>query len=331
MKKLITTMLIASAFVVKAQIIEKVTFEDLNLPNDTFDDGRKSPAQLNLYESGKLLFNNFFDTSFGGFWSKGFAFSTKTDSTTAGFTNMYSCIAAAGNNQSKTYAVVQPNGIIKPSANVTGDFYIKSMYVNNSTYAYKSMQNGDFFAKKFGGVSGNDKDFFLLQIIGFKTADTDSGKLVTTDTVDFYLADYRFDDNSRDYIVNSWTQVDLNSLGKVDSIGFYLTSSDTGMFGMNTPAFFCIDDIEYEYEDVSTGINQSKLVYSKIYPNPVRDVLFIESNEQITELFVVDLSGKILNTFINTYQVDVSGLQPGAYLLIIRSFDKQSVQPFIKQ
>ena len=30
-------------------------------------------------------------------------------------------------------------------------------------------------------------------------------------TVEFYLADFRFDDNAEDYIINDWTLVDLKT------------------------------------------------------------------------------------------------------------------------
>ena len=62
-------------------------------------------------------------------------------------------------------------------------------------------------------------------------------------TVDFYLADYRFADNSKDYIVENWEYVDLSSLGVVKSLEFSLNSSDAGVFGMNTPAYFAMDDL----------------------------------------------------------------------------------------
>jgi hypothetical protein len=61
--------------------------------------------------------------------------------------------------------------------------------------------------------------------------------------VHFYLADYRFEDNAEDYIVKTWEWFDLSSLGRADSLMCTLGSSDTGMFGMNTPAYFCVDNL----------------------------------------------------------------------------------------
>ena len=43
---------------------------------------------------------------------------------------------------------------------------IDGLYVTNNNYAYYSMLNGDAFAKKFGGGSSDDEDWFLLTITG---------------------------------------------------------------------------------------------------------------------------------------------------------------------
>jgi hypothetical protein len=42
--------------------------------------------------------------------------------------------------------------------------------------------------------------------------------------------------------IDKWTYVDLTEFGKVDAIFFTLTSSDNGDYGMNTPAYFCMDN-----------------------------------------------------------------------------------------
>ena len=91
-------------------------------------------------------------------------------------------------------------------------------------------------AKQFGGVDGTDPDYFKLLVWGRKGRSS-------TDTLDFYLADYRDDDSEKDFIIETWQWVDLSSLGKVDSLIFGLESSDMGDWGMNTPAYFCLDDL----------------------------------------------------------------------------------------
>jgi hypothetical protein len=65
-----------------------------------------------------------------------------------------------------------------------------------------------------------------------------------------------------------------------------------------------------------------------VYPNPVKDVLTIQSSEFKNSRFaeIYDLSGKLIKTFTGN-STDVSALQKGVYILNI---DNQSVK-FIKE
>ncbi|MBO4549163.1 MAG: DUF4465 domain-containing protein, partial [Bacteroidaceae bacterium] len=63
-----------------------------------------------------------------------------------------------------------------------------------------------------------------------------------------YLADLR--DEATAYIINDWRYVDLSGLGAVAKLGFELSSSDTGEWGMNTPGYFCFDDFGAEGTEV---------------------------------------------------------------------------------
>jgi hypothetical protein len=212
------------------------SFENLTLEAESFWNGSDGAGQ---FECNDIVFPNNYNSEYSS-WD-GFAYSNQTDTTTAGFENQYSAITGGGANGTTTYVVATPpvSGPLALSlADASMPTIIVSLMITNTTYAYLSMKNGDDFAKKFGGENGEDEDWFLLTITG-KDA---SG---TTGTVEFYLADYR---GTADQIVDSWTEVDLSSLGPVTGLEFALTSSDVGEWGMNTPAYFAIDDIVVDGE-----------------------------------------------------------------------------------
>jgi hypothetical protein len=214
-----------------------ITFEDLSLSgSNTYQNG----ATLNppgSFTSGGATFNNSYNANFG-VWS-GWSYSNVVDNATAGFTNQYAAFNPSGGDASAQYGVA--NAFSPGDATIAlpaGQIPV-SMRVVNTTYAALSMKNGDQFAKKFGGASGNDPDFFLLTITG-KNAQNQS-----TGSVDFYLADFRFANNQSDYIVSQWTTVDLSKLGAgTSTLSFGLNSSDVGAFGMNTPAYFAMDNLQ---------------------------------------------------------------------------------------
>jgi hypothetical protein len=114
---------------------------------------------------------------------------------------------------------------------------VPGFYITNSAYAYTSMMGGDAYAKKFG-----KDDWFKLTITGYDAEGNETG------TKDYYLADLR--DEAKAYIINDWRYVDLSGLGKVCKLGFALSSTDNGDWGMNTPAYFCFDNFGAEGTEV---------------------------------------------------------------------------------
>ena len=206
------------------------TFDDLTLAPASF----YLPGATTTFQSGAARFNHDFTNFGGGCCWTGWSYSNTTDTTTPGFTNQYSAYAGGGNAGSTNYGVA-----FLGAPTITFDIpsIVAGAYFTNTTYAALSMLNGDSFAKKFGGATGNDADFFKLTVTGWSAANQETG------SVEFYLADYRFANNSSDYIVRDWRFVNLASLGAVSKLTFGLASSDNGAFGINTPAYFALDDL----------------------------------------------------------------------------------------
>ena len=46
--------------------------------------------------------------------------------------------------------------------------------------------------------------------------------------------------------MDKWTYVDLTELGQVDALSFTMSGSRTGQYGLNTPSYFCIDNLGAE-------------------------------------------------------------------------------------
>lgn len=290
------------------------TLESLSLPLDSFYNGSNSLEGASFTDED-VIYPNQYNRDFGGYWSGGWAYSTKIDSVSAGFTNLYSARTASGYNSS-TYAVGQQSSKIYFKTG-SDKILIEGLYVTNGTYPALSMLRGDDFAKKFGGVSGNDSDWFKLSIQAWR-----EGQLLDK-LVEVYLADYRFEESAQDYILKEWQWVDLSMFGIVDSLEFKLSSSDVGDFGMNTPGFFCIDDLTY-FVLKSNSIDQTtKSSPFKIIPNPASDQIFIQSGDEVYPWIKVEvfntLGQKIANTMMYDQDVsfDIHFMPNGFYKLVI--------------
>jgi len=213
-----------------------INFENLTFNGSSYWDGSDGSGK---FKSGNMTFDNNYNSTYGS-WDS-FVYSQLGDTVTPGYTNQYSVFDHT--NGLNKFAIYYPPFSCNSFASFPNDsvYLVTSISVCNSTYAALSMKFGDAPpAKKFGGPSGNDPDWFKMTVIGFNAAG-DSVK-----SVDFYLADYRFDNNSQDYIINKWTRVDLTPLGKINKLTFRLSSSDNGAWGMNTPSYVCLDNLKYE-------------------------------------------------------------------------------------
>ncbi|MFN7117056.1 MAG: DUF4465 domain-containing protein, partial [Saprospiraceae bacterium] len=196
----------------------------------------------------------------------------------------------------------------------SGRVRLGGFYITNNTYAYYSMRNGDQFSKRFGGETGNDPDFLRLTIYKYLNG------VRSADSVVFYLADYRFTNRAQDYIVRDWTFVNLSALGEADSLFFRMASSDVGEFGINTPTYFCLDDLTTT--PLMTDVNDwAETVHFNIFPNPTSDWLQLEwqGNESgLAQLF--DVNGKLVETKMissGTANMQLQFLPKGIYLLKI--------------
>lgn len=194
-----------------------------------------------LDQTGNLFFNT--TTTGYKFASGGFAISRWNDMTTAGYTNQ--CSVYYGNDNrhdggcdnSATFAVAYcptfgSSGAYIYFGDEGEEHVIEHASFTNNTYAVLSMENGDGFAKAF---SYDDKDWFKLTVSGVDA----SGE--TTGEVEIYLADFRTPDAGG--ILKEWKRVDLTSLGKVHRLNFTMSSSDGSGMWMNTPSYFCMDNI----------------------------------------------------------------------------------------
>ncbi len=208
-----------------------IDFEDVSIPSKGYLDS----IHGGLITQGFTFQNEFYDETYKAwYWYKGFALSNVVNDTTAGYLNTYATFAGKGADVSKNYLIsdnINGNSGVKLPSNIQ----LVSLAITNSTYAALSMKKGDSMSRKF---TGKNKDFLKVWIRGYT-----SGKV--KDSVDVYLANFQYADSSQNFIQKDWKIVNLSTLVSVDSLSFRMQSSDNGLGGMNTPAYFTIDNIKF--------------------------------------------------------------------------------------
>jgi hypothetical protein len=303
---------------------EAISFEGVVLAPESYNNG--SSGSGGFIENGIAFSNTYTTSAWGDYWG-GFAVSNTSDVTTAGYGNQYSAFTGVASDSSN-YAVGTSSGVIS----FTGmGVYLQSVNITNTTYAALSMRDGDSFGKQFGsnldanGVDDgtNGEDFFYLTIYA------ENASHEVFDSVQVYLADYRFSDNNQDYILDSWETVDLSVITEpVYFLSFSFTSSDVGQWGMNTPAFFAMDEL---LVDKSVAVNNTELSSLEVYPNPFQDELRV--SEGTGEITILDLTGKIVlnEIFVAQQAIQTSSLKSGSYFVKVSTETGTITRQFIKQ
>ena len=159
--------------------------------------------------------------------------------------------------------------------------------------------------------------------------DTD-GKPV--DTLDYYLADFRSSDNSKDYILNNWTLVDVSELKAGNKLRFSMSSSDNSFGFMNTPGYFCMDDLKYDAFVSAPDVQQ---IHASAFPNPFTDRIHISGVKGNAKVILSNISGKIIaeyNNISNNQSISgLQGLSSGVYFIRISEGKNQFTTKLIKK
>ena len=129
-----------------------------------------------------------------------------------------------GKNFAIVYCATQDDNLTTLSILDDKPHVIRSMQLCPSTYLIGAATYGTDYSK---ALTGED-DFLTLHITA------DNGKTIEAKLVE------------KGQIQTSWKEISLAELGAVRSISFSMTGSDSSEWGLNTPAYFAIDNIVIE-------------------------------------------------------------------------------------
>ena len=204
----------------------EATFDDEPLEAESVKQYAEADGMVDFNADSRYTFQNY--CAYGGTYFAAFTLTNKTSKTAnAGFDNPYES-ACGGAKSGSNYVVYNPpygavTAVTAPVARVVSGFY-----VTNTTYAENVILNGNDFARKLD----QEGDVFTLKITGYAADDAETG------SVSYNLAEVK---EGKLYYVKDWRWVDLTSLGKVKYVKFEFEGSDTGEYGLNTPAYFAMD------------------------------------------------------------------------------------------
>ena len=190
--------------------------------------GEQFIQRINVQQNGQTVdFGNTFDTSFGGFYS-GFAISNTVDTTTPGVANQYAAFPGSGSGGSSNYLISSGS-----ESSATASLLFETIDIANTTYTAIATQGDDGNPTPFVSGPLADSDGFLDLIISSPNSQGNANQIVVS------LADYRSDN---DFLSEDWRTIDVSAL-QSNQLTFSFAGSDVGTFGLNTPAYFALDNV----------------------------------------------------------------------------------------
>jgi len=318
----LSAIVMATSFALSAQTF---TLESISVPAEKVAKGLDgSTMHTELDAAATLNLPVKWDTSFGGYWARGWAISQKYDSTreeSNSTKHIFSAITYKGYMGSNTFAIGQRGSYANLNEGSNRSF--ETIQITNSTYTTNSMLKGDRFAKAFGGSTGNDEDSLVLIIGCF---DKTNSRLLKT--VRVILADYRFADNAKDFILDTWKEVKVAG----DSLVFNMISSDNNQFGMVTPGYYAVDQFTTSGK---AGVSNNIKIQSEVFPNPSNGHITIRSEANINQIIIRDLNGKLAFTAKGNQEksmpLNLTSLANGIYFVEIATLNGSGIQKIIKK
>ena len=156
------------------------------------------------------------------------------------------------------------------------------VYVNLTSWAYYGVQDGSGVARAF-----TNGDRFTLTVHG--VAPNESEKEIEVELAAF--------DNGNLTVNRGWRYVDLSPLGQINELYFTMKSTDSGAYGDNTPAYFCLDKLmvrqketsglydfageqtTLSYDRASSAVTVSGAEFAVVYDATGRKVMATDSSE----------------------------------------------------
>lgn len=202
--------------------LQVADFENINLAAE--QELKFANDTTGFFESGSFSLQE--TVSYSGSSVAGAVISSHSDTVFGGLQDANKSIAG-GAYEGQNYVVFYVNAWGDPDKiKLNAPAVVPGMFVCNSVYTYSSMTKGDAYAGE-----PFTKDDYLSLIVYAKLNGVAVNARVFVDLAEGTK------------IMDQWTWVDLSSLGEIDELTFEMTGSRTGQYGLNTPSYFCIDNI----------------------------------------------------------------------------------------
>lgn len=197
---------------------------------------------------------------------------------------------------------------------------------NNTTFKYLNLQNNPNLISL--PTSASNVDTLIVRVCAFSGLNLSSFsnlKFLDCSANDLECLSIKNNSNTQMEYINTLNNFTLTCIEVDDSL-----------YSTNNPVWNANKDTWSSYSEDCPGICLTAEIVDvnieniKVYPNPTNNIVTIQSDSEIKDITLLDLTGKTLGKY-HTNSVDLSELKVGTYIIRIRnSNDIEVVKQIIK-
>ena len=225
------------------------------------------------------------------------------------------------------------------------------------SFLVKLDANGDFIQGQNLGTSSSDRAFGLdVDSFGNVYGALRTGYLASDYSIDFGNLNYTVSGNGINFfykITNcdqelvhdlgngsfyadatnatyQWLDCDNGNAPIAGETNRTFTTSSSGNYALQATNYSCVDTSPC-FSFGTLSVDENTVQNSSIYPNPTKDILFLDIQENINTIEIFDLQGKkIFESYTNLKSIDVRDFKIGLYIIRIKSKHELTTMKFIK-
>lgn len=183
----------------------------------------------------------------------------------------------------------------------------------------------------FGEQEWQDSMAVVSKVIAYSGADLKQDSLLVYYSIDggeYQTANMKPTANADEYVAY------IKGYKKNSKVNYYVFAADESGRRRQQPVFGSKDPHGFKMAG-EEKIEENNFQDINVYSNPVKDMLYVETETEIIEIIVCDIYGRHQVTKTSSHQgdlsIDVSGLNSGIYFVRIKTDSGDIVRRFVKK
>ncbi|MEZ4804154.1 MAG: T9SS type A sorting domain-containing protein [Bacteroidia bacterium] len=142
------------------------------------------------------------------------------------------------------------------------------------------------------------------------------------------------DENNISTIGHDWKTFNGSAYDITDTFVYFITTSDTVTYKMTMKSYQGggMGKTEFNLYEATLSLDENTISsLLNMYPNPVQNMLNINSETEILEVLIYDMQGKLVLESGKSNTIDVNSLNKGVYVVTVRTSEGVAHQTIIKE